>query len=232
MADSWRRQFHERLEVLQSNLIEMAGAAEELVGQATTALLERDRELAERTRAADKHIDRLEVLIDEEALELLALQQPLARDLRQITATLKIANDLERVGDHAVKISKATKRLLEHPPIPNVPQLQEMVVEARRLLADALRAYVARDCRLARSIPVRDEEVDDLRDSLHRILVAQMMEDPNRLTPALQLILISQSLERVADLATNIAEETVFLVEGTVIRHDAEIAPVAGRSSA
>lgn len=223
MPESWRRQFHSRLETLQSHLIEMAGASEELVAQATRALLERDAELAEQTRKTDKRIDHLEVMIDEEAIELLALQQPLARDLRQIAATLKIANDLERVGDHGVNICKATKRLLAHPPIEQTPQLEEMVVTARKLLADALRAYVARDCDLARQIPIRDQKVDDLRDALHRLLVSHMMEDPRRLTPALQLILISQSLERVADLATNIAEETVFMVEGTVIRHDAAV---------
>lgn len=232
MPESSRRQFHERLEDLQAKLIEMAGEAEELIGVATRALLERDSELAGAARLADARIDRLEVLIDEEALELLALQQPLARDLRQITATLKIANDLERVGDHAVKVSKATLRLLKHPPIPEVPQLEEMVVNVRRMLADTLRAYTARDSGLARSIPIRDEDVDDLRDALHRILVTQMLEDPSRVAPALQLILISQSLERVADLATNIAEETVFLVEGTVIRHESEVPPTAGATTA
>lgn len=227
MAESWRRQFHARLEVLQADLIEMAGASEESVAHATKALLERDRDLADRSRKADNHIDELEIRIDEEALELLALQQPLARDLRQIIVTIKIANDLERVGDHAVNIAKATRRLLGHPPIPDVPQLGEMVVKAKRLLADALRAYVTRDCDLARQIPVWDEKVDDLRDALHRILVTHMMEDPARLGPALQLILVSQSLERVADLAVNIAEETVFLVEGAVIRHDMAAAAAA-----
>jgi phosphate transport system protein len=223
MPESLRRQFHDRLEDLQAKLIEMAGEAEALLGRSTTALLTRDQALAAKIREADERIDRLEVMIDEEALELLALQQPLARDLRQIAATLKIANDLERVGDHAVKISRATLRLLHHPPIADVPQLEEMVVSVRRMVADALRAYTTRDSTLARGIPIRDEQVDELRDTLHRILVGRMLEDPSRVTPGLQLILISQSLERAADLATNIAEETVFLVEGTVIRHEAGV---------
>ncbi len=223
MPESSRRRFQERLEDLQAKLIEMAGEAEELLGRSTRALLTRDQPLASQIRDADHRIDRLEVTIDEEALELLALQQPLARDLRQIAATLKIANDLERVGDHAVKISRATLRLLQHPPIAEVPQLEEMVGNVRRMLADALQAYTTRNSALARGIPVRDEQVDELRDTLHRILVGRMLEDPSRVTPGLQLILISQSLERAADLATNIAEETVFLVEGTVIRHEAGV---------
>lgn len=224
MPEAARRQFHERLDGLQAKLMEMAGEAEALLEQATDALLRRDAEAARKVSPLDRVIDRLELEVDEEALELLALQQPLARDLRQIAATLKISNDLERVGDHAVKISKAARTLGGHPPHPDLPLLQEMVLVTQQMLADSLRAYTTRDPRLARQIRVRDDQVDRLRDSLHRLLVSYMLEDPRRITPALELILITQSLERVADLATNIAEETVFLVEGTVIRHEPESA--------
>lgn len=225
MTEASKRRFHDLLDALQSRLLEMAGEAESLLHRATRALLERDGDALEAIRRGDSVVDRLELEVDERALELLALQQPFARDLRQIVATLKISNDLERVADHAVKISNATRRVVEHPPIPDLLQLTEMIRLAEGMLADALKAYTTRDPRLSREIRVRDDQVDDLRTALHRTLFTHMLENPRRITPALELIHVSQSLERVADLATNIAEETVFLVEGTVIRHHAEEPP-------
>jgi len=225
MPERFRRRFHELLEELQGKLLEMAGASEELVRLATEAVLARDAELARQVKEGDARIDRLELEVDERALELLALQQPMAKDLRQITATLKIANDLERVGDHAVKMAYATRTLAEAPPVPEIPQLREMIHITRRMLADALHAYTANDPQLAREVRARDDRVDELRDALHRILVSHMLEDPRRIGAALELIHVAESLERVADLATNLAEETVFLVEGTVIRHEPEVAP-------
>jgi phosphate transport system protein len=219
MPDRPQRHFHERLDDLQARLLEMAGEAEDLLDRATTALLSRDAGLAEEVRKGDTVIDQLELDVDERAIELLALQQPLARDLRQIVATLKISNDLERVGDHAVKVANATRSLAESPPFPEFPQLAEMVRVSRRMLSDSLKAYTRRDADEARRVRARDDHVDTLRDQMHRLLVSHMLEDPRRITPALEYIHVSQSLERVADLATNIAEETVFLVEGTVIRH-------------
>ncbi len=197
----------------------MAGAAEEAIDRSTRALLDRDAEAARAVWSGDEAIDRLELDVDERALELLALQQPMAGDLRRIVATLKISNDLERVGDHAAKIGRAVEALDHHPPVPHAPQLEEMIAVALGMLADALRAVSTKDPELAREVRGRDGRVNELRDSLHRILVTHMFEDPRRISPALELLLASQSLERVADLATNIAEEVVFLVEGTVIRH-------------
>jgi phosphate transport system protein len=220
-----KRHFHDHLDLLQARLLEMAGEAEELIRRSVEALGKRDRAELERVREGDAVVDALELEVDERALELLALQQPMARDLRQIVATLKISNDLERVGDHAVKIANAGLHLLEFPAAPELPQIAEMAALSREMLADALRAYVARDTELARAIRIRDDRVDALRATTHRILVSHMLEDPRRITSCLELILVSQSLERVADLATNVAEETVFLVEGQVIRHLAEPQP-------
>lgn len=203
-------------------VLELAGASEAFFQKATDALLSREGELAAAMTAEDAVIDHLELEVDERALELLALQQPFARDLRQVMAALKIANDLERVGDHAVKICHATASLSKYPPLPELPELAEMVLASRRMLADALRAYTSRDPRLSREVRARDDRVDELRNVIHRILVSRMLEDSRRVTPALELFLVIQSVERVADLATNIAEETVFLVEGTVIRHGPE----------
>jgi phosphate transport system protein len=214
-----RRHFHELLDDLQARLLEMAGAAEVQLGQAMEALLARDRARLEAARDGDTQVDAMELEVDEAALELLALQQPMAKDLRQIVATLKIANDLERVGDHAVKIAGAGLRMLEAPAFPELPEIVEMWGHSRSMLADALRACTTRDPELARAVRARDHRVDALRSTVHRILVSHMLEDPRRITASLELLLVSQSLERVADLSTNIAEETVFLVEGQVIRH-------------
>jgi phosphate transport system protein len=152
-------------------------------------------------------------------MELLALQQPMARDLRQVVATLKVANDLERVGDHAVNIAKAVRRLSEAPAFPAIPEVLEMAEISRGMLGDALAAFVSRNPVNARAVCKRDEKVDNLRRGLFRILLTHMLEEPRRITPALELLLISQNLERIADLSTNIAEDVVFLVEGQTIKH-------------
>lgn len=230
MPQSFKRHFHDRLDELHACLLEMAGEAEALVKEAAWAVVDRDHGRLEGVREGDARVDALELEVDERALELLALQQPMAKDLRQIVATLKIANDLERVGDHAVKIANAGRQVLAHPPIPDLPQIEEMVRMSLGMLSDALRAYTVRDAELAREVRARDDGVDNLRTASHRILVSHMLEDPRRITPALELIHVTQSLERVADLATNIGEETVFLVEGQVIRHlpEEETAPAPG----
>ncbi len=220
-----KRHFHDLLDLLQARLLEMAGEAEELLRRAVEALLTRDRAELSRVREGDARVDALELEVDERALELLALQQPLAKDLRQIVATLKVANDLERVGDHASKIAAAGLHMLELPTAPELPRIAEMATLSRAMLADALRGWSNRDPELAREVRARDDRVDALRSATHRVLLSHMLEDPRRITASLELLLVSQSLERVADLATNIAEETVFLVEGRVIRHLPEDAP-------
>jgi phosphate transport system protein len=228
-----KRHFHDLLDTLHARLLEMAGEAEDLLRRSTWAVVNRDPAALAPIKEGDARVDALELEVDERALELLALQQPMAKDLRQIVATLKISNDLERVGDHAVKVANAGRQVLSHPPIPDLPQVEEMVRLSLEMLSDALRAYTLRDTDMAREVRARDDAVDDLRTAIHRILVSHMLEDPRRITPALELIHISQSLERVADLATNISEEVVFLVEGQVIRHlpEAEVSAPSTSSS-
>ena len=210
------------MDALQGRLLEMAGLVEELVRIAVDALERRDPRPAETIKAEDDRVDRLEIEIDERTMELLALQQPMARDLRQIVATLKVANDLERVGDHAVNITKAVRRLAEASAFPGILEVPEMAGIARGMLRDALAAFVARNPSSARGVCLRDDKVDNLHRSLFRILLTHMMEEPRRITPALELLLISQNLERIADLSTNIAEDVVFMVEGQTIKHHAD----------
>lgn len=217
-----RRHFHDELDTLQERLMEMAGMVERLVGEAADAVLGRDATVADLVKKADDRVDELEVEIDERVVELLALQQPMASDLRQIITTNKISNDLERMGDHAVNMSKAARRMVESPPLPEIRELREMAEITRGMVADSLSAYVGRDAAKARLVCVTDDKVDDLRRSMYRILVTHMLEDPKRLGGALELLLVSQNLERIADLATNISEDVVFLVEGRTIKHGAE----------
>lgn len=217
-----RRHFHDELDSLQKRLVEMAGLVENLVARAVGAVLTRDPSSAADIIAEDNRIDELEVEVDERVVELLALHQPMASDLRQIITSNKVANDLERVGDHAVNIAKAARRLADTQPLPELRELTEMAQITREMLADALAAYVTRNAGTARMVCITDDRVDDLRRSLFRILVTHMLEDPKRIGGALELLLVSQNLERVADLSTNISEDVVFLVEGRTIKHGAE----------
>lgn len=218
-----RRRFHDELDTLQQRLLEMAGIVEQVIRQASEAVLTRDESVADQVAAADDRVDELEMEIDERVIELLALQQPMASDLRRIVTANKISNDLERMGDHAVNIAKAARRLSRAPLVPDIRELSEMAEIARGMVSDSLAAYVSRSAGKARMVCITDDKVDDLRDSMYRILVTHMLEDQKRLSGALELLLVSQNLERIADLATNISEDVVFLVEGRTIKHGVDI---------
>lgn len=217
-----QRHFHAELDALQDRLMEMAGMVERILAEATQAVLERDASVADPVRRADDRIDELEIEIDEQVIELLALHQPMATDLRLVVATNKVSNDLERMGDHAVNIARAARRLADTQPLPELRELAEMIEVTREMLSDALAAFVSRNPGTARMVCMTDDRVDDLRHSLFRILVTHMLEDPKRIGGALELLLVSQNLERIADLATNVSEDVVFLVEGRSIKHGAE----------
>lgn len=219
------RHFHEELDTLKQRLLDMSGKAEALLDLAIDALLKRDIGLAEAVVKADHEIDRLEIEVEDLAVSLLALQQPMARDLRFIVGAIKISSDLERVGDHAVNIAEATQRLIQAgntKQIRPTPQISVMARRARQMLGDALRAFVRADGQLGRAVCIADDEVDDLHESVFRVLLTHMMENPSMISASLQLLLVSRNLERVADLATNIAEDAVFLAEGKQIKHRAE----------
>ncbi|HSL70828.1 MAG TPA: phosphate signaling complex protein PhoU, partial [Longimicrobiales bacterium] len=189
---------------------------------AVDALIERDQEKAQIVIEMDNAIDDLELEIDDRAVQLLALQQPMARDLRFITAATKIANDLERVGDHAVNIAEALQYLLKAAPFPTLPELEEMARISADMLSQALDAFIRADSALARKVVNMDDRVDELHDNNFRILLTHMMEDPRKITAGMDLLLVSGNLERIADMATNVAEEVVFFVEGRTIKHHAE----------
>ena len=222
MTQDLHRHFHDELSHVKVRLLTMSGEAEAALALAVEALLERDAGKAARVIAGDRNIDALEVEVEEKCIELLGLQQPMARDLRMLTAALKIANDLERVGDHAVNIAQSAERLAESRPITPEPEIVEMARLAREMLADALEAFVRSDAVAAREVCLRDDRVDALHRSVFRILLTHMMEDAHMIGAGMELFLVSRNLERVADLATNVGEDVVFLVEGKSIKHHAE----------
>lgn len=229
MSVDTQRHFHEELAQVKSRLLAMSGEAEAALELAVEALLERAMDKANAVIAGDRQIDNYEIEIEEQVVNLLALQQPMARDLRMLTSALKIANDLERVGDHAVNIAQSAERLTASRPIAPEPEIVEMARLAREMLSDALEAFIRGDSAAGREICRRDDKVDLLHRSVFRILLTFMMEDPHMISAGMELFLVSRNLERVADLATNIAEDVVFLVEGKSIKHHAEDSGVAVR---
>jgi phosphate transport system protein len=222
MSGETHRHFHEQLSHVKVRLLTMSGEAEAALGLAVEALLERDIAKAHHVITNDRIIDAMEVEIEEQSINLLALQQPMARDLRMLTSALKIANDLERVGDHAVNIAQSAERLAQSRPITPEPEIVEMARLARGMLSDALEAFIRGDAASGREVCRRDDKVDALHRSVFRILLTHMMEDPHMIGAGMELFLVSRNLERVADLATNIGEDVVFLVEGKSIKHHAE----------
>jgi phosphate transport system protein len=217
------RHFHEQLSELKRRLLEMSGHAEKLVEMSLAALLDRDRALADQVIAGDKALNTLEVEIEQLAISLLALQQPMARDLRFIVGTIKVSSDLERVGDHAVNIAQSALRLAESDGgITPSPELEDMARRSREMLSQALDAFIRADGKLGRTVCAADDAVDALHDSVFRILLTHMMEDTRKISTSLELLLVSRNLERVADLATNIGEDAVYLAEGKQIKHHFE----------
>jgi phosphate transport system protein len=217
------RHFHEQLAHLKQRLLDMSDLATSLLDAAVDALVRRDVAMAESVLANDKAIDALELEVEDQAIALLALQQPMARDLRFIIAAIKVSNDLERVGDHAVNIAQCAVRLAGNSTVitPD-PEIEDMARRARQMLRDSLTAFIRADGTLGRAVCAADDAVDALHNSLFRVLVTHMLEDTRTITASLELLLVSRNLERVADLATNIGEDAVFLAEGKQIKHHAE----------
>ena len=217
------RHFHEQLATLKRRLLEMSERAEALVDLSVDAVLTRDVAKAEAVIAGDRELDQMELQIEEMAVQLLALQQPMARDLRFVIGAIKITSDLERVGDHGVNIAQAATRLEKaSAEVSPAPALEDMARRARQMLGDALDAFVRGDGVLGRDVCARDDQVDALHDSIFRVLLTHMLADPRTINLALDLMTVSRNLERVADLATNIAEEAVFVAEGKTIKHRLE----------
>jgi phosphate transport system protein len=214
--------FQKELAQLKENLLKMATLVEETIRDSMAALMNRDSEMIKRTMEQEDKINAMENAIDDMCLKLLALRQPLAADLRFITSAMKIVTDLERMGDQAINIVERAASLNLEPqlkPYIDIPRMAEIV---QTMVKDVLDAFVNRNSRLARSVCERDDLVDGLNDQVHRELLTYMMSDPKTIPRAVHLMIVSRCLERIADHATNIAEDVIFMVDALVIKHHAD----------
>jgi phosphate transport system protein len=213
------RHFHEELEALKQTLLAMGGLVEDQIRHVMQALVDRDDALAAEVIERDRQVNAYDVEVDAQCVELLALHQPAAGDLRFITTAMKIVTDLERIGDQAVNIGQRVIELNREPQLKPYIDLPRMAARAQAMVKESLDAFVARDTALARQVRAEDDEVDALKEQIFRELLTFMMEDPRCIPRAIRLILISRCMERVADHATNIAEMVIYLVEGKMVRH-------------
>ena len=215
--------FQNELEELKENLLQMAATVEEAIRDAVQSLVKRDSDLAQKTFECEDRINKMEIAIDEMCLKLLALRQPMAADLRFITSAMKITTDLERMGDQAVNISERALSLNEEPQLKPYIDIPRMAEIAQSMVKDVLDAFVNRDPKLARSVCERDDLVDNLNDQVVRELLTYMMSDPKTISRAVHLMIVARCLERIADHATNIAEDVIFMVDALVIKHHADV---------
>jgi phosphate transport system protein len=204
---------------LHREILSLSARVEEMIDKATRALSERRYELAAEITAADSEIDRREVRIEEECLKMLALHQPVAGDLRRIATVLKVNNDLERIADLAVNIAERARCLQEHPEFPIPAKLREMVLLATQMVRGALDAFVNLDALSARRILLLDDTVDQHNVEVINELQDAMRASPELVPPALHCFSAARHIERIADHATNIAEDVIYLVEGDIVRH-------------
>jgi len=209
------KSYDEELRRLNNTITQMGGLGESQLAAAIEAVVKRDSELAARVVEGDARVDQLEREVDGLVVRLLALRQPMARDLREILAALRIASDLERICDYAANVAKRSIVLNQSPPVKPVYTLPRMVRLAQALTKDVLDAYVARDADKALVVWARDEELDEMYSSLFRELLTYMMEDPRNITACTHLLFMAKNVERIGDHATNIAETVYFLVNGT-----------------
>ncbi len=216
------RPFDEELRDLRKKLLHMAAHVEEAIALAVRSLKERNGELAQEVFRGEDLTNDFDITLDELGMKLLALRQPMASDLRFITSAMKIGSDLERIGDLAVNIAQRSLALLQSPPLKPLLDIPEMAVLAERMVRDAIKSFIDGDEALARDICRRDGSVDQYNDQIFRELLTYMMEDSATINRAMGLILVSRHLERIADHATNIAEDVIYIVSGKTIKHHAE----------
>jgi len=207
------------LENLKRELLTVGSLVEDATNKAILALVDRRPELAEEVRVGDRVVDKQEVHVEDVCLKILALHQPVATDLRFVVAVLKVNNDLERVGDLAGNIASRARDLASGEPVPVPAEINEMSTRVRAMLCDCLNALVGADLDLARKVLSDDEAVDTLHLAIFGLIEARMRAEPERIGAWIQLLSVSRYLERIADLATNIAEDVIFMVQGELVRH-------------
>lgn len=214
-----QRHFLQDLEALKTNLIKMGSFAEQAIADSIRALLERRKDLAQQVVSQDQQINSYEILIDDAVVDLLALQQPVATDLRFILAASKINNDLERIGDHAVNIAESAILCIELPPMNPLLDITQMAQITKGMLRDAIDGFIHSNATICKAVLRNDDIIDELNKKVVHDLVGIMRQSSERIEQSLEFIRVSRNLERVADLATNIAEEVIFMAEARVVKH-------------
>jgi len=212
------RRFERELQALRERLLTMGSLAETMIHKSVKALVDRDDALVEAVLAHEEEMDLFAIEIDDRCFTLLALQQPMASDLRFLVAGIKINGDLERIGDQAVSIALRARSLITQPLVKPLIDIPRMAGLSQEMVRNSLDAFVRRDPELARSVIEADDAVDNLRDQVFRELLTYMISDPSTISRALDLILVSRHLERIADHSTNIAEDVIYIVRGEDVR--------------
>ncbi len=213
----------EKLNILKEKIIEMAVLVESMIEKSIKGLLQKDKDLLHEVIEKDeKRVNDMEIEIEDMGMKFIALYHPEAEALRTSLMVLQINNDLERMGDEAVNISESSLFLIERPPVKPLIDIPRMADITINMLKDSITSFVERKPELAKEICGRDDLVDSLRDQIHRELITYMMQDPSTIERALHLLRIARSLERIADLSTNLCEDVIFMVKGKVIKHHKE----------
>ncbi len=213
------KHYEQQLRILKEKLLLMSHKAEQMISDSIRALVDRRPTLADELIRRDDELDKLEIEIDNQCYQILALEQPVARDLRFIATALKIVKDIERIGDIAVNIAERALELIQEPELKKLVDLPIMADAAQKILKESLDAFVNSDAELAQQVILKDNVVDNLYEQIFRELLTYMLEDPRTISRAIKLIFIAKHLERVGDHSANIAEMVVFLVKGQDIRH-------------
>jgi phosphate transport system protein len=216
------RHFEQELDLLKGKLLEMSALVESAVYRSVQGVVEKNEELAQQVIKNEARINQLEIEIDDMAISLLALQAPLAADLRLVTAAIKINNDLERMGDLSVNIAQSALSLIKEPVIQPLIDIPHIAGLAQSMVRKALDAFVNRDAEMARSVLASDDAVDNMRTASYHELISFMENNPQQIPQALYLLSVVRNLERIADHSTNIAEDVLFLVKGIDVRHHNE----------
>lgn len=217
-----QRHFDEQIQELLEKLVRMGRLAESMIQTAMRSLIERDESLSGAVMRDENEVNELQMEIDDRAVKLTALQQPVGGDVRFLFMASRLATELERIGDQAVNICQNVHYVLKSAPLKPVVDLPQMGEIAEGMVRNGIEALVARDCALATQVLDEEKKVDAFRNQIFRVLLTYMMDDPGTIERALALILIARNLERVGDHATNIAEEVIYLVEGREVRHRRE----------
>jgi phosphate transport system protein len=221
-TNSYVRHFQHELEQLKAKLLEMSALVESAIYRSVQGVVEKNEELARQVLKNEARINQLEIEIDDMAIGLLALQAPMAADLRLITAAIKINNDLERMGDLSVSMAESAIALMSEPVIRPLIDIPHIAALAQGMVRKALDSFVSRDAELARSVLASDDAVDNLRTASYHELTSFMENNSSQIPQALRLLSVVRNLERIADHATNIAEDVLFLVKGIDVRHHNE----------